>query len=144
MAIRDLAAQIAAGFAPNAESSDEVLDLLNQAYHSLSHMGGEEEGTAALAAETGAGSGQMEPVMPPNKAVGQEQITCLVCGKAFKTLKRHLSQKHDMSPADYRQAFDLSKDYPLVAPGYSQYRANKAKELGLGERMAEARKQKQS
>ena len=140
MAIRDLAAQIAAGFAPNAESSEEVLDLLNQAYHTLSHMGGEEEGEAD--APAGGGAARLEPVMAPNKAVGQDQITCLVCGKAFKTLKRHLSQKHDMSPADYREAFDLSKDYPLVAPGYSQYRADKAKELGLGERMAEARKAK--
>lgn len=140
MAIRDLAAQIAAGFAPNAESSDEVLDLLNQAYQTLSTMSGDEEGQPAGAAATG-GAQQMEPVMAPNKAVGHDQITCLVCGKAFKTLKRHLSQKHGMSPDDYRQAFGLSKDYPLVAPGYSQYRADKAKELGLGERMAEARKQ---
>lgn len=137
MAIRDLAAQIAAGFAPNAESPDEVLDLLNQSYQALSHMGGDE---AAEAPATTAGAAQMQPVMDPNKAVGQDQITCLVCGKAFKTLKRHLSQRHDMSPADYREAFGLGKDYPLVAPGYSKFRADKAKELGLGERMAEARK----
>jgi predicted transcriptional regulator len=143
MAIRDLAAQIAAGFAPNAETPDEVLDLLSQSYQKLSQMGGDEDGETG---EGGANAGavQMEPVMPPNKAVGQDRITCLVCGKAFKTLKRHLASQHDMSPADYRQAFDLSKDYPLVAPGYSQYRAEKAKELGLGERMAEARKNKQS
>jgi predicted transcriptional regulator len=141
MAIRDLAAQIAAGFAPNAESPDEVLDLLQQSYQKLNAMGGAEEAEAATAG-TETGAQKMEPVMEPQKAIGQDRITCLVCGKAFKTLKRHLSQKHDMSPADYREAFGLSKDYPLVAPGYSQYRANKAKELGLGERMQEARKQK--
>ncbi len=74
--------------------------------------------------------------MDPRKAVGHEAIRCLVCGKAYKTLKRHLRNAHDMSPRDYRAAFDLAKDYPLIAPSLSEQRAKVAKEHNLGERLA--------
>ena len=142
MGIRELAAQIAANYAANAESSQEVIQLLNESYNTLVHMEGEgglpspEEGP-----EAGGGDGQrLQPVMAPDKAVGKDTITCLVCGKAFKTLKRHLKNAHDMTPQDYRQAFGLDKSYPLVAPNLSEQRAKVAKERGLGERLAEARK----
>ncbi len=142
MGIRELAAQIAANYAANAESSQEVIQLLNESYSTLAKMEGEgglpslEEGGEGAPA----GGRSLQPVMPPDKAVGKDAITCLVCGKSFKTLKRHLKNSHDMSPQDYRQAFGLDKSYPLVAPNLSEQRAKVAKERGLGERLAEARK----
>jgi len=140
---RELAAQIAANYAANAESGQEVIQLLQDTYNTLQKMEG--EGTVAgpeESAEAGAegGAEQMEPVMPPQKAVGKDAITCLVCGKSFKTLKRHLNNAHGMSPQQYREAFGLDKDYPLVAPSLSEQRAKVAKDRGLGERLAEARR----
>lgn len=144
MALRELAAQIAANYASNAESSQEVVNLLQESYNTLLKMEGdahlpspEEAGNAA---EEG-GPQNLEPVMPPQKAVGNDAITCLVCGKSFKTLKRHLKNAHDMTPEQYREAFGLSKDYPLVAPNLSEQRRQVAKDRGLGERLAEARRQ---
>jgi len=140
---RELAAQIAANYAANAESAQEVIQLLQESYSTLQGMEGEgavtsaEEGAAATAE---GGSEKMEPVMQPQKAIGRETITCLVCGKAFKTLKRHLNNAHGMSPQQYREAFGLDKDYPLVAPSLSEQRAKVAKDRGLGERLAEARR----
>jgi len=65
-------------------------------------------------------------------SVGKDAIICLDCGKGFKTLKRHLNAEHDMSPAEYRARWQLSKDYPLVAPSYSKRRSATAKKIGLG------------
>lgn len=137
---RELAAQIAANFAPNAETPDEVMQLLQDSHKMLQGMGGDDEGSAGESADTG-GSGKVEPAMEPNKAVGNDAITCLICGKSFKTLKRHLQANHNTTPEEYRAMFNLSKDYPLVAPNLSKARAQRAKELGLGERLAEARRQ---
>jgi predicted transcriptional regulator len=140
---RELAAQIAANYAANADSGQEVIQLLQETYNTLQKMEG--EGTVAgpeegAEAGTEGGSEKMEPVMPPQKAIGKETITCLVCGKSFKTLKRHLNNAHGMSPQQYREAFGLDKDYPLVAPSLSEQRAKVAKDRGLGERLAEARR----
>ena len=137
---RELAAQIAANFAPNAETPEEVMQLLQDSYKMLQGMGGDEEGSTGEATESG-GSAKAEPVMDPDKAVGNDAITCLICGKSFKTLKRHLQSSHNTTPEEYRAMFNLSKDYPLVAPKLSKARAQRAKELGLGERLAEARKE---
>lgn len=143
MGTRELAAQIAANYAANAESGQEVIQLLQDTYNTLQKMEG--EGTVAGSEEgaeagTEGGAEKMEPVMPPQKAVGKDAITCLVCGKSFKTLKRHLNNAHGMSPQQYREAFGLDKDYPLVAPSLSEQRAKVAKDRGLGERLAEARR----
>lgn len=142
MGTRELAAQIAANYAANAESAEEVVRLLTDSYNTLMKM----EGDTGVAVEEGVegpaegGPEKQEPIMPPQKAIGKDTINCLVCGKAFKTLKRHLNNAHGMTPQQYRDAFGLDKDYPLVAPNLSQQRAKVAKDRGLGERLAEARR----
>lgn len=72
------------------------------------------------------------PAVPIDASVGKDAVTCLECGKSFKTLKRHLSSEHDLTAVDYRARWQLSKDYPLVAPTYSKQRAATAKKIGLG------------
>ena len=146
MGTRELAAQIAANYAANAESSEEVVKLLTDTYNTLLKMegdthlaGGEEDAEGPES-----GSEQREPIMSPQKAIGKDTINCLVCGKAFKTLKRHLNNAHGMTPQQYRTAFGLDKDYPLVAPNLSQQRAKVAKDRGLGERLAEARRKQRA
>ncbi|HKJ88715.1 MAG TPA: MucR family transcriptional regulator [Gammaproteobacteria bacterium] len=143
MGTRELAAQIAANYAANAESAQEVIQLLQESYSTLQKMEGEGAVPAAEGEAEGAqegGSEKREPIMSPQKAIGKDALTCLVCGKSFKTLKRHLNNAHGMTPQQYREAFDLDRDYPLVAPNLSEQRAKVAKERGLGERLAEARR----
>ncbi len=152
MGTRELAAQIAANYASQAKSAHEVLQLLHDSYNSLIKMEGEgrflssKESPLAGPGEAGAevaigGTQPADPVMAPQKAISNDAITCLVCGQRFKTLKRHLNNAHGMAPQQYRERFGLDKDYPLVAPNLSQQRARVAKERGLGERLAEARRQ---
>lgn len=47
-------------------------------------------------------------------------------------LKRHLGAEHGMTESEYRQKFGLADDYPLVAPGYSERKANYARSVGFG------------
>ena len=73
-----------------------------------------------------------EPAVPVKKSVTPEAITCLVCGGKFKSLKRHLQAAHQLTPREYREAFKLKSDYPIVAPAYAAQRSTLAKSLGLG------------
>ena len=72
------------------------------------------------------------PAVPIEQAVRDEAVTCLVCGKSFKTLKRHLMAAHGMSEGQYRAAFGLSDDFPIVAPSYSERRSQVASDTGFG------------
>ena len=65
----------------------------------------------------------------------RDHIVSMIDGKSYKTLKRHLST-HGLTPAEYRDRYKLPKDYPMVAPGYSEQRREVAKRLGLGRKPA--------
>jgi predicted transcriptional regulator len=82
---------------------------------------------------------KLEPAVPIKKSVTPDAIICLQCGKPFKSLKRHLETGHGLSPAEYRAAFGLKSDYPIVAPNYAAQRSSLALSLGLGRKGAEAR-----
>ena len=69
------------------------------------------------------------------KSISPEAITCLVCGQKFKSLKRHLQSAHNLTPREYREAFKLKSDYPVVAPAFAAQRSELAKSLGLGRKL---------
>jgi predicted transcriptional regulator len=73
-----------------------------------------------------------QPAVPVKKSVTPEAVICLCCGEKFKTLRRHLQTTHQLSPREYRAAFGLKSDYPIVAPNYAAQRSDLAKSLGLG------------
>jgi predicted transcriptional regulator len=73
-----------------------------------------------------------EPAVPVKKSVTPDSVTCLCCGQKLKSLKRHLATSHNMTPAEYRAAFGLKSDHPIVAPNYAAQRSELAKSLGLG------------
>jgi predicted transcriptional regulator len=77
-----------------------------------------------------------EPAVPVRESVRRDHLVCLVCGKAFKSLRRHLQSAHGLTPAAYRAMFDLARDYPIVAAAYTELRAAMARRSGLGRRRA--------
>lgn len=77
-----------------------------------------------------------EPAVPRRNSVKPEGITCLECGKRFKSIKRHLRSSHGLTPDEYREKWSLRHDYPMVAPAYSEARSKLAMQLGLGRRGA--------
>jgi predicted transcriptional regulator len=85
--------------------------------------------TAAPAQEA---SELQKPAVPIKKSVTPDYIICLEDGKQFKSLKRHLSTHHGLSPDEYRAKWGLPADYPMVAPNYAAARSALAKSMGLG------------
>ncbi|HLT02626.1 MAG TPA: MucR family transcriptional regulator [Geminicoccaceae bacterium] len=75
---------------------------------------------------------QIEPAVPIRRSVQRDHLTCLICGKRQKMLRRHLGVAHDLTPEQYREMFGLKPDYPMVAPSYSEERAELARKIGLG------------
>jgi predicted transcriptional regulator len=73
-----------------------------------------------------------EPAVPVRRSVHRDRLTCLVCGKRQKMLRRHLGVAHGLTPGEYRGLFGLKSDYPMVAPSYSEERAELARKIGLG------------
>jgi len=74
-----------------------------------------------------------EPAVPIRKSITPDYLICLEDGRKFKSLKRHLRTKYDMSPEEYRSKWGLAKDYPMVAPNYAKARSDLAKQMGLGQ-----------
>ena len=74
-----------------------------------------------------------EPAVPIKKSITPDFLICLEDGRKFKSLKRHLRTKYNMSPEDYRAKWGLPKDYPMVAPNYARARSDLAKQMGLGQ-----------
>jgi predicted transcriptional regulator len=72
------------------------------------------------------------PAVNPKKSVTNDFIICLEDGKQFRSLKRHLRAKFDMTPEQYRAKWSLPPDYPMVAPGYAAARSELARSIGLG------------
>ncbi len=70
--------------------------------------------------------------MAIKSSVRPSYIVCLEDGSKLKMLKRHLRTRHDMTPAEYRERWGLSSDYPMVAPNYAKQRSELAKKIGLG------------
>jgi predicted transcriptional regulator len=77
---------------------------------------------------------ELKPAVPIKKSVTPDYIVCLEDGKKFKSLKRHLRTRYDMSPEQYREKWGLPHDYPMVAPVYAATRSQLAKTMGLGQR----------
>ncbi|KQO79672.1 MucR family transcriptional regulator [Rhizobium sp. Leaf262] len=82
---------------------------------------------------------KQKPAVSVRKSVQDDQIICLECGGSFKSLKRHLTTHHNISPEEYRDKWDLPVDYPMVAPAYAEARSRLAKEMGLGQRRKSGR-----
>jgi len=130
-----LASDIVAAYAGrNQMASAELPDLIRTVHATLAGLSGDADLADDVAAAPAA------PAVPIDASVGKDAIICLDCGKSFKTLKRHLNTEHDLTPEDYRARWQLSKDYPLVAPSYSKRRSATAKKIGLGRKSKPAPK----
>lgn len=73
------------------------------------------------------------PAVSVRKSITPDYLICLEDGKRFKSLKRHLRSKYNLSPEEYREKWSLPADYPMVAPNYAKQRSELAKKMGLGQ-----------
>ncbi|MBA4764857.1 MucR family transcriptional regulator [Qipengyuania huizhouensis] len=125
---------VAAHVSNNSVAVDDVPTLISNVYSALSSLGG--SGATEEA--------RPDPAVSVRASVKKDHIICLDCGKKMKMLKRHLSTEHDMTPEEYRQRWDLSSDYPMVAPEYADTRRDLAKKIGLGRKPGQKRGRKKA
>jgi predicted transcriptional regulator len=117
-------------------TSSELVEELKAIYQTLSGLEAGELAVAVAekALEVTEAVAPLKPAVPLEESLKDDYITCLVCGKKFRTLKAHLRRAHKMTPVDYYKAFGLDpKKYPLVSKKYSEQRKSLAKKMGLGE-----------
>ncbi len=115
---------VAAYVGANSVSAADLPALIQSVHRALTGVAGGSD-----VAE----SAPREPAVPVKKSITPEYLICLEDGRKFKSLKRHLRTKYNMSPEDYRAKWGLAKDYPMVAPSYAKARSELAKQMGLGQ-----------
>jgi predicted transcriptional regulator len=108
----------------NTVSATDLPSLIQSVHRALSGMSGETQVAEAA---------PQEPAVSLKRSITPEFLICLEDGRKFKSLKRHLRTKYNMSPEDYRAKWGLAKDYPMVAPNYAKARSDLAKQMGLGQ-----------
>lgn len=114
---------VSAYVARNNVPTPDLARVIASTHAALAGLGGP---PAPVAAEP------LVPAVPIRKSVTPDAIICLEDGRAFKTLKRHLSTSYGMTPDQYRAKWNLPADYPMVAPNYAESRSALAKAIGLG------------
>lgn len=121
----EMTADIVSAYVGNNSVSAADLPVLIQSVH------------RALSGITGAPEpapeAPKEPAVSIRKSITPDFLICLEDGRKFKSLKRHLRTKYNMSPEEYRAKWGLAKDYPMVAPNYAKARSDLAKQMGLGQ-----------
>jgi predicted transcriptional regulator len=119
-----LTTQIVSAYASNAKLSQaELNDTIGAVSRALAAVD-----TANIVHE----AKELVPAVPVKKSVGPDFIICLEDGKKLKMLKRHLMSTYNLTPAQYREKWNLPRDYPMVAPNYAATRSALAKKIGLG------------
>jgi predicted transcriptional regulator len=108
----------------NTIAASELPTLIQSVYRALSGVT-----TAVEVVETPV----KEPAVPLRRSITPDFLVCLEDGRKFKSLKRHLRTRYNLSPEDYRSKWGLPKDYPMVAPNYAKARSDLAKQMGLGQ-----------
>jgi len=78
------------------------------------------------AAPAAASAHPRQPAVPIRRSVSREAIVCLECGKAQKTLRRHLAGAHGLTTDAYRARWGLPADYPMTAPDFAAERSRLA------------------
>lgn len=121
----ELTATIVSAYVGNhSVPSGEISNLIGQVYSALKRVSG---GQVVATAEP------LKPAVPIKRSVTPEYIVCLEDGLKFKSLKRHLRTRYNMTPDQYREKWNLPPDYAMVASNYAAARSQLAKQMGLGQ-----------
>lgn len=127
--LTELAGDIVAAYVSNNSVPIAELPSLIQSVHNA--VRGLTSGSA-LGAVTSAPDAEKPSAAQIRKSVRADGIVSFIDGKAYKTLKRHLTANgHD--PHSYRDRYGLPADYPMVAASYAEQRSALAKAIGLGQ-----------
>jgi predicted transcriptional regulator len=112
---------VSAYVSKNPLPTSALPEVIAQVHQSLTALSGPKQEPKA----------PLVPAVPIKKSVTPDYIVSLEDGRKFKSMKRYLGLL-GMTPDEYRQKWDLPRDYPMVAPNYAAKRSELAKSMGLG------------
>lgn len=132
----EMAAEIIAAQASQSRMTpEEITEGLQKTYEALQRIQSREEGGPGIIEEKIA-----RPA--PSASIQRNKIICLDCGREFKQLSRSHLASHGLTPKSYKQKYAIPLRTPLTAKSLSARRRKMAKERGLGEKLAQARKKR--
>ena len=73
-----------------------------------------------------------QPAVTIRASIKPDYLVCLEDGKRLTMLKRYIMVHFGLTPAAYREKWNLPADYPMVAPNYAARRREIATQTGLG------------
>lgn len=133
--VLEMAADIVAAHASTTSmSKEEIIAEIQEVHAALTTL---EKGEAVETAEEV--QEENVPAVSKRKAFGKKQIFCMVCGKGFTTLKRHLKTAHEMTDKEYREKFDIPRTQALASKDYTESRRQMAIDKNLADGLAKAR-----
>jgi len=132
---RELTTNIVAAYVRhNQIGSDQLGTLISTVHQALTSLG-------KPAAEL---NGERTPAVPIRRSVHRDYVVCLECGWRGQMLKRHVATGHGLTVEQYRARWNLSREHPITAPGYSERRSGLAKQIGLGRGRRASREEPES
>ena len=121
-----LAASIVSAYiANNSLPMTELSGLISSVHSVIAKLAGNSSHPPAAEAQ--------RPAVAIKKSIAEDHIICLEDGRKFKSLKRHLRTRYNLTPEQYRAKWQLPADYPMVAKAYAETRSRMAKDMGLGQ-----------
>ena len=125
--LKKIVGDVAAAYFGNSHvTPNEIATVISQIASSIAAIG-------APAPESPAEAPEQSKLTPAQirRSITREAIISFEDNKPYKTMTRHLAAR-GLSPEEYRSKWGLPREYPMVAPAYSETRSQLAKERGLG------------
>ena len=119
---RELATKVTPLCSAKPDRLDQFATLMSTVHQALAGLGKQPP-------EIG---GERAPAVPIRRSVHRDYVVCLECGWRGLMVRRHLATSHGLTVEQYRARWNLPREHPMVAPGYSERRSSLAKEIGLG------------
>src|SRR5438445_1542816 len=120
---RELTTNIVAAYVRHSQiGSDQLGTFISTVHQALTSLG-------KPAAEL---NGERTPAVPIRRSVHRDYVVCLECGWRGQMLKRHVATGHGLTVEQYRARWNLTREHPMTAPGYSEQRSSLSKQIGLG------------
>lgn len=139
--VLELVAEIVSAHASNTTlTTDQLVQELQIVHATLKNL---EEGATPAETPQTAQDEVKESRLTIRQAFKRDEVVCMECQRGgFKTLKKHLSSAHQLTPGQYRKKFGIKSTQKLAAKNFSDARRQAAEERGMGDVLAKAREKR--
>lgn len=134
----ELVADIVSSHASNTTmTTDQLVQEIQTVHSALKNL---EHGGAVIEPLQAVAGDLKESTLTVRQAFKKDEVICMECQKGgFKTLKKHLSTAHQLTPGQYRKKFGIKSSQKLAAKNFSDARRQAAEDRGMNEVLAKAR-----